>query len=307
MKVLAVPVRDQAHAFGRGEDRARVALGLRHVRHHAEHRRADVAEERVVGDRGSVGARPPVRRRLLRVIERLPEPPPDVGYFHMGTSITCNWTTGGLDGLAAQSSRSVTGSPFAVIEESSGWRSPSTPAAALTQLQQGEGVSFTNRARIRRQERGRRTEAFNELVALGMMTSRSRSSTTTSCGATTRRGSARRWGSGRAMTRTRMQMADDLPRRELLLAIAVAAALAVVQASPARVQAALGKAETVAPGVDLYRLSDPALLSPPGLVAVQLLRIDPDGCAWDSCSRRTRSSASRPFRAWPTGPRRWRR
>jgi exopolysaccharide biosynthesis protein len=41
------------------------------------------------------------------------------------------------------------------------------------------------------------------------------------------------------------------------------------------VQVALGRAEHVARGVDLFRLADPALLSPPGLVAVQLLRLDP--------------------------------
>ena len=40
-------------------------------------------------------------------------------------------------------------------------------------------------------------------------------------------------------------------------------------------QAALGRAEQVADGVLLYRLDDPALLSPPGPVAVQALRLDP--------------------------------
>jgi hypothetical protein len=34
--------------------------------------------------------------------------------------------------------------------------------------------------------------------------------------------------------------------------------------------------EQVAPGVRLYRLADPALLDPPGPVAVQVLRLDPD-------------------------------
>jgi hypothetical protein len=40
-------------------------------------------------------------------------------------------------------------------------------------------------------------------------------------------------------------------------------------------QAALGKAEQIADGVLLYRLDDPALLSPPGPIAVQALRLDP--------------------------------
>jgi hypothetical protein len=62
--------------------------------------------------------------------------------------------------------------------------------------------------------------------------------------------------------------------RALLLAGALAAALAVVQAAAAHVPA-LGNPEVVAPGIELYRLSDQALLDPPGLVAVQLLRLDP--------------------------------
>lgn len=57
--------------------------------------------------------------------------------------------------------------------------------------------------------------------------------------------------------------------------MAVAAALAVVHAAPARVQPALGAAEVVAPGIELYRLDDQTLLSPPGPVSVQLLRLDP--------------------------------
>ena len=64
-------------------------------------------------------------------------------------------------------------------------------------------------------------------------------------------------------------------RRTLVLAAAIAAALAVVHAAPARVPATLGEAEIVSPGIELYRLNDQALLSPPGLVAVQLLRLDP--------------------------------
>jgi hypothetical protein len=40
-------------------------------------------------------------------------------------------------------------------------------------------------------------------------------------------------------------------------------------------QAPLGPAEQIADGVLLYRLGDPALLSPPGPVAIQALRLDP--------------------------------
>ncbi len=68
---------------------------------------------------------------------------------------------------------------------------------------------------------------------------------------------------------------DTLPGRALSLAIVVAAALAVVHAAPGRVLPALGEAETVAPGIELYRLDDQTLLSPPGPVSVQLLRLDP--------------------------------
>ena len=64
-------------------------------------------------------------------------------------------------------------------------------------------------------------------------------------------------------------------RRLLLFAAAAVAALSIVHAAPARVGQPLGDAEAVAPGIELYRLSDPALLSPPGPIAVQLLRLDP--------------------------------
>jgi phosphodiester glycosidase len=37
----------------------------------------------------------------------------------------------------------------------------------------------------------------------------------------------------------------------------------------------LPKPENVAPGIKLYRLSDPALIDPPGPIAIQLLRLDP--------------------------------
>ena len=76
------------------------------------------------------------------------------------------------------------------------------------------------------------------------------------------------------MTRTR-PAANTVPGRTLFLAVAVAAALAVVHAAPARLQLTLGEAEIVAPGIELYRLDDQALLSPGGLVSVQLLRLDP--------------------------------
>jgi hypothetical protein len=65
-----------------------------------------------------------------------------------------------------------------------------------------------------------------------------------------------------------------LAGRTLPLAVALAAVLAVVHAAPARIPA-LGQPETVAPGIELYRLADQTLLSPPGVVAVQLLRLDP--------------------------------
>ena len=68
---------------------------------------------------------------------------------------------------------------------------------------------------------------------------------------------------------------DALPGGSLFLAVTIATALAVVQAAPARVQPALGAAEVVAPGIELYRLDDQALLSPPGPVSVRLLRLDP--------------------------------
>jgi hypothetical protein len=63
-------------------------------------------------------------------------------------------------------------------------------------------------------------------------------------------------------------------RSAMTLALALVVALSVVRAAPDSL-AALGRPEKVAPGIDLYRLSDPALLSPPGPVAIQLLRLDP--------------------------------
>jgi hypothetical protein len=75
-------------------------------------------------------------------------------------------------------------------------------------------------------------------------------------------------------TRTRRAL-GTFRGRTLFLVIAVAAALAVVHAAPAPVQQALGEAEIVAPGIELFRLDDQTLLSPPGPVSVQLLRLDP--------------------------------
>ncbi len=64
------------------------------------------------------------------------------------------------------------------------------------------------------------------------------------------------------------------PGRALLAAVGLIAALAAVHATTAG-PPALGNPELVAPGVELYGLSDPALLSPPGPIAAQLLRLDP--------------------------------
>ena len=58
-----------------------------------------------------------------------------------------------------------------------------------------------------------------------------------------------------------------------LLAFLVSATLLAVQ--PAQQTTALGLAERIADGVELYRLDDPGLLDPPGPVAVQALRLDP--------------------------------
>jgi len=64
-------------------------------------------------------------------------------------------------------------------------------------------------------------------------------------------------------------------RLATLLALLVSASLLAVQpAQPAR-STSLGPAERIADGVELYRLDDPTLLSPPGPVAVQALRLDP--------------------------------
>ena len=65
-------------------------------------------------------------------------------------------------------------------------------------------------------------------------------------------------------------------RLATLLALLVSATLLAVQpAPPTHSTTSLGPAERIADGVELYRLDDPSLLSPPGPVAVQALRLDP--------------------------------
>jgi len=64
------------------------------------------------------------------------------------------------------------------------------------------------------------------------------------------------------------------PLRVLPLAAAVATALVAALAAQS-VPPRLGPPETVAAGIELYRISDPNLITPPGPIAVQLLRIDP--------------------------------
>ena len=56
-----------------------------------------------------------------------------------------------------------------------------------------------------------------------------------------------------------------------LAAIWLACSAALLTAQPP----ALAPPEPIADGVALYRLDDPGLLSPPGPVAVQALRLDP--------------------------------
>ncbi len=65
---------------------------------------------------------------------------------------------------------------------------------------------------------------------------------------------------------------DYLRRRATLLA---AIATAALLAAWPQAQGLPGEGEPVAPGVRLHRLDDPALLSPAGPVAVQLLELDP--------------------------------
>jgi exopolysaccharide biosynthesis protein len=62
---------------------------------------------------------------------------------------------------------------------------------------------------------------------------------------------------------------DSMPLRSCLVLVCLLALAPIVPAQ----QAALGSAESIAEGVQLYRLDDPELLSPAGPVAVQALRI----------------------------------
>jgi hypothetical protein len=61
------------------------------------------------------------------------------------------------------------------------------------------------------------------------------------------------------------------PKSVVRLVIVLAAVALLASASPSL---QLGKPEVVADGVELYRLDDPNLLTPPGPVAVELLRLD---------------------------------
>ncbi len=72
------------------------------------------------------------------------------------------------------------------------------------------------------------------------------------------------------MPALRLRYVARLLRASLIATLAVAAA-----GCPPETTFNLGKAEPVSDGVQLYRLSDPSLLSPPGAVAVQILRLDP--------------------------------
>lgn len=64
------------------------------------------------------------------------------------------------------------------------------------------------------------------------------------------------------------------PRPAWSRAAAAALALAVLALAP-QPALRLGAAEVVAPGIDLFRLNQRDLLSPPGRLAIQLLRLDP--------------------------------
>jgi hypothetical protein len=72
------------------------------------------------------------------------------------------------------------------------------------------------------------------------------------------------------------QKTGRAPRNVALTAVwlALLAALPLLRAASVDLST-LGQPRVLAPGVDLYQLADPTLLSPPGPIAVQLLRIDP--------------------------------
>ena len=64
-------------------------------------------------------------------------------------------------------------------------------------------------------------------------------------------------------------------RQAALYAAALLVAALVSSGCPRETAIDLGKPEPVADGVQLYRLTDPALLTPPAPIAVQMLRLDP--------------------------------
>ena len=64
-------------------------------------------------------------------------------------------------------------------------------------------------------------------------------------------------------------------RRASLYPAALLVAALISSGCPRETAIDLGKPEPVADGVQLYRLTDPALLTPPAPVAVQMLRLDP--------------------------------
>ena len=59
----------------------------------------------------------------------------------------------------------------------------------------------------------------------------------------------------------------------------------------------LGEPERVAPGVELYRVSDPGLVDPPAPVAVHLLKLDPDRVRIDSALSHARVMEAEPVEA----------
>ena len=70
-----------------------------------------------------------------------------------------------------------------------------------------------------------------------------------------------------------------MSRRVLSIVVSIALAVACLRGAQA---AWLGAPEHVAPGVDLYRVTDSSLVNPPGPIAVYLLRLDLDRVAIQS-------------------------
>src|SRR6476620_878937 len=64
-----------------------------------------------------------------------------------------------------------------------------------------------------------------------------------------------------------------MSRRGVSILAAVILAVACVRVEQAPW---LGAADSIAPGVDLFRVTDPSLVDPPGPIAVYLLRLDLD-------------------------------